>query len=145
MQSSFLSLCRDAPHGGVPPELNFGECVTKLKTGGAIWPLTIWAATILETAPEKLQTAPAAVGNVAADFILLKAESDGRVDNIGVSHWWYDKFCSFLTTVYSLHWIPFIRPRLRTRRRRLTWTPAVRMRLSQGLELTMDVPLTFNI
>ena len=45
----------DAPHGGVPPELNFGEFVTKLKTGGAIWPLTIWAATILETTPEKLQ------------------------------------------------------------------------------------------
>ena len=45
----------DAPHGGVPPELNFGDCVTKLKTGGAIWPLTIWAATILETTPQKLE------------------------------------------------------------------------------------------
>ena len=31
-------------------------------------------------------TAPAAVGSVVADFMLLKAESDGRGDNTGVSH-----------------------------------------------------------
>ena len=31
-------------------------------------------------------TAPAGVGNVAADFILLRAESDTRADNVGASH-----------------------------------------------------------
>ena len=45
----------DSPHGSIPRHLDFGDSVTKQKAAGIIWPLTLWAAMILDTTPEQLQ------------------------------------------------------------------------------------------
>ena len=45
----------DAPHGTPPKFLHFGSMVTRLATGGCIWPLTLFASTILGYTPDELQ------------------------------------------------------------------------------------------
>ena len=51
----------DAPHGTPPKFLNFGQRVTRLPAGGCIWPLTLWASTILGVTPDDLQASHKAI------------------------------------------------------------------------------------
>ena len=84
--SSLLTRCRvllAATHESAAPTLEQAEDIRSMKeVVRKLWTVVYPALKQVSTC----LTAPAAVGNVAADFILLKAESDGRVDNIGVSH-----------------------------------------------------------